>query len=50
MQAHADGGDFAEALAVFERCKKALSLNFGVSPGPATTALYEAIRGRMTRR
>jgi DNA-binding SARP family transcriptional activator len=44
MRIHADNGEFAEALAVYERCKKTLSLNFGVPPGLATAGLYEAIR------
>jgi DNA-binding SARP family transcriptional activator len=44
MRLHADNGDFAEALAVYERCKKTLSLNFGVPPGLATAGLYESIR------
>ena len=46
MRAYADNGDFADALRVYERCRKALLLNLSVSPGAATTALYRSIRKR----
>jgi DNA-binding SARP family transcriptional activator len=50
MRMHADNGDFAEALVVYEHRKKTLSLNFGVPPGAATAQLYEAIRERIADR
>ena len=47
MRLHADRADFAEALRVYERCRKALALHLNASPGPATRALYHSIRERL---
>ena len=43
MKMHATGGDRAEALRVFARCRELLREELGVSPSPQTEALYLAI-------
>jgi SARP family transcriptional regulator, regulator of embCAB operon len=40
MQAHAEVGNRAEALRVYERCRSLLSEELGVSPSPQTEAVY----------
>lgn len=40
MQAHASGGNRAEALLAYERCRKLLAEELGVSPSAETEALY----------
>ncbi len=40
MRAHAAVGNRAEALRVYERCRKLLSEELGVSPSPQTEAVY----------
>jgi hypothetical protein len=43
MQAHAQRGDRAAALAAFDRCRAALARDLGTDPLPETQALYQAI-------
>jgi SARP family transcriptional regulator, regulator of embCAB operon len=46
MRAHADGGARAEALRVYEQCRRVLADELGVPPSPETEALYlELLRG-----
>jgi DNA-binding SARP family transcriptional activator len=40
MKMHAAGGDRAEALRVFARCRELLRDELGVSPSPQTGAVY----------
>ena len=40
MKMHAAGGDRAEALRVFARCRELLRDELGVSPSPQTEAIY----------
>jgi DNA-binding SARP family transcriptional activator len=40
MRMHAAGGDRAEALRVFARCRELLRDELGVSPSPQTEAVY----------
>ncbi len=44
MQCHRALGRRAEALAVHERCRRALAAGLGVAPSPATEALRRALR------
>jgi DNA-binding SARP family transcriptional activator/streptogramin lyase len=46
MQAHAVAGDSAEALRVYERCRRFLADELGAYPSPESEALYlEILRG-----
>jgi DNA-binding SARP family transcriptional activator/predicted ATPase len=50
MQAFALAGDRAGALAQYETCREALSLELGIEPAPETVALLEEIKaGRYSR-
>jgi DNA-binding SARP family transcriptional activator len=40
MRAHADAGNRAEALRVYERCRRLLADDLGVGPSPETEAIY----------
>ena len=40
MRAHAAGGNKAEALRSYERCRQLLSAELGIDPSPATEAVY----------
>jgi DNA-binding SARP family transcriptional activator len=46
MRAHAGGGNRAEALRVYARCKKLLAEELGVAPSPETEAIARALSGR----
>lgn len=45
MKAHAGGGNRGEALRAYERCRRVLAEELGVSPSPATEAAYVALLG-----
>jgi SARP family transcriptional regulator, regulator of embCAB operon len=45
MSAHAAGGNRAEALRAYARCKQLLADELGVAPSPQTEALARALRG-----
>lgn len=40
MRAHAAGGNKAQALRSYERCRQLLSAELGIDPSPATEAVY----------
>ena len=44
MECHRALGRRAEALAVYQRCRRALAAGLGVQPSPATEALHRALR------
>ncbi len=44
MECHRALGCRAEALAVYQRCRRALAAGLGVAPSPATEAMYRALR------
>jgi alpha-glucoside transport system substrate-binding protein len=43
MEAHAAGGNRAEALRVYERCRRLLAEELGAYPSPETDAIYRAL-------
>lgn len=43
MRAHGASGHLAEALQVYERCRRALIEELGVDPGPAVRAVHERL-------
>jgi DNA-binding SARP family transcriptional activator len=43
MDAHAAGGNRAEALRVYERCRRLLADELGAYPSPETEAVYRAL-------
>ena len=43
MEAHAAGGNRAEALRVYERCRRLLADELGAYPSPETEAVYRAL-------
>jgi class 3 adenylate cyclase/DNA-binding SARP family transcriptional activator len=43
MQAHAAAGDSAEALRVYERCRRLLADELGAYPSPETQSIYRAL-------
>jgi YVTN family beta-propeller protein len=43
MEAHAAAGDSAEALRVYERCRRLLADELGAYPSPETEAIYRAL-------
>ncbi len=45
MSLHADNGDRASALRVFERCRKTLAEELGIHPSPETQARYADLLG-----
>jgi predicted ATPase/DNA-binding SARP family transcriptional activator/Tfp pilus assembly protein PilF len=45
MQAHAGAGNRGEALRAYERCRRVLAEELGVSPSPSTEAAYVALLG-----
>jgi predicted ATPase/class 3 adenylate cyclase len=45
MRAHAAGGNRAEALRAYERCRRMLADELGVNPSPETEAVYVALLG-----
>ena len=49
MRTLARSGQRCAALAQFERCQAILSAELGVTPEPATVALYHSIRGSTTQ-
>ena len=46
MRAHAAGGNRAEALHAYERCRKLLADELGVAPSPETEAIARGLRAR----
>jgi predicted ATPase/DNA-binding SARP family transcriptional activator len=46
MHAHAGAGNRGEALRAYERCRRVLGEDLGVSPSPATEAAYVALLGQ----
>jgi len=44
MVCHAEIGNRADALAVYERCRAQLAAALHVAPSPSTEALYAALR------
>lgn len=44
MSAHAAGGNRAEALRVYARCKDLLAEELGVAPSPETEAIARSLR------
>ena len=44
MQALAGGGNRAEALRAYARCKKLLADELGVGPAPETAAIVKSLR------
>lgn len=45
VQAHAAAGNRGEALRAYERCRRVLAEELGVSPSPSTEAAYVALLG-----
>jgi DNA-binding SARP family transcriptional activator len=45
MALHAENGDRASALRVYERCRKTLAEELGVRPAPETEARYTELLG-----
>jgi predicted ATPase/DNA-binding SARP family transcriptional activator/Tfp pilus assembly protein PilF len=45
MNAHAGAGNRGEALRAYERCRRVLAEELGVSPSPSTEAAYVALLG-----
>jgi len=45
IQAEADRGDRAAALAAWEECRRLFADRFGAAPSPETTALADSLRG-----
>ena len=45
MEAYAAGGDRAEALRVYERCRRLLAEELGAYPSPETDSLYRELLG-----
>src|SRR5205085_5948551 len=45
MRAHEAGGNRAEALRAYERCRQMLAEEMGVSPDPETEAVYVGLLG-----
>ena len=45
MEAHAGAGNRGEALRAYERCRRVLAEELGVSPSPSTEAAYLALLG-----
>jgi predicted ATPase/DNA-binding SARP family transcriptional activator/Tfp pilus assembly protein PilF len=45
MKAHAGAGNRGEALRAYERCRRVLAEELGVSPSPSTEAAYVALLG-----
>ena len=45
MRALAGGGNRAEALRAYARCKKLLADELGVAPAPETEAIVKGLRG-----
>ena len=45
IAAHAAGGNRAEALRAYERCRRLLSEDLGVDPAPETESLYLTLLG-----
>ena len=45
MQVHARAGNRGEALRAYERCRRVLAEELGVSPSPTTDAVYVALLG-----
>jgi ABC-type transport system substrate-binding protein/DNA-binding SARP family transcriptional activator len=43
MEAHATAGDRAEALRVYERCRRLLAEELGAYPSPETESIYRAL-------
>src|SRR5207247_1662863 len=43
MEAHAAAGNRAEALRVYERCRRLLADELGAYPSPETEAVYRAL-------
>ncbi len=48
MECYGRLGRRAEALAVYDRCRKALAAGLGVDPSPDTERMYRELRGRGT--
>jgi DNA-binding SARP family transcriptional activator len=46
MRAHAGGGNRAEALRAYARCKKLLADELGVAPSPETQAIARALSAK----
>jgi len=46
MQIHAERGQTAQALKIYESLRDRLERELGVKPDPATTALYQSLLGR----
>ncbi len=49
MTAHAGAGNRGEALRAYERCRRMLAEELGVSPSPSTEAAYVALLGEEPR-
>jgi DNA-binding SARP family transcriptional activator len=49
MRLHAARGDRAEALRVYENCRRLLAEELGVEPSPETTKIYERLKRRTPR-
>jgi YVTN family beta-propeller protein len=49
MQAHVAAGNRAEALQVYDRCRKLLSDELGAYPSPETEAIFQALLKEPTR-
>lgn len=47
MRAHAAAGNSAEALRVYETCRRLISEELGVPPSPETKAVYEEVLGAL---
>jgi pentatricopeptide repeat protein len=45
MRAHTEAGNPAEALRVYERCRRVLADELGTSPSPQTEAVYLDLLG-----
>jgi SARP family transcriptional regulator, regulator of embCAB operon len=46
MRAHATAGNCAEALWVYEKCKRVLADDLGVDPSPETKAVHRDVLAR----